>query len=166
MSVPSLTERERRVLEAVIQAYVETAQPAGSRSLAHRFGLGVSPATIRNTMSDLEEKGYLYHPHASAGRVPTDVAYRVYVDSLIPVRPPGATERRRLTAQIASGGSAVEAILRRAAQSLGVITQELGVALGPRLDAAVLRRLELVRLSAERVLLVLTLDGGGVRTIF
>src|SRR3954468_9391242 len=101
MAVPGLNERERRVLEAVIQAYVETAQPAGSRSLAHKFGLGVSPATIRNTMSDLEEKGYLYHPPASAGRVPTDVAYRVYGDSLM-VRPPAANERRRLTAQISS----------------------------------------------------------------
>jgi len=166
MSLPSLNERERRVLEAVIQTYVETAQPAGSRNLAHRFGLGVSAATIRNTMSDLEEKGYLFHPHASAGRVPTDVAYRVYVDSLIPIRPPAATERRRLTAQISSGGSAVEAILRRAAQSLGVITQELGVALGPRLDDAVLERVEVIRLSAERLLVALTLSPGAVRTIF
>src|SRR3954471_6895733 len=166
MAIPALNERERRVLEAVIQAYVETAQPAGSRRLAHRFGLGVSPATIRNTMSDLEEKGYLFHPHASAGRVPTDVAYRVYVDSLIPVPPPGATERRRLTAQISAGGSAVEAILRRAAQSLGVITQELGIALGPRLDNSVLEQLDLVRLSAERLLVALTLTGGAVRTIF
>src|SRR5213592_3946985 len=99
MSVPGLNERERRVLEAVIQTYVETAQPAGSRSLAHKFGLGVSPATIRNTMSDLEEKGYLFHPHASAGRVPTDVAYRVYVDSLIPIKPATANERRRLSAR-------------------------------------------------------------------
>src|SRR4051812_16733788 len=121
MAIPELNERERRVLEAVIQSYVETAQPAGSRTISRRFELGVSPATIRNTMSDLEEKGYLYHPHTSAGRVPTDVAYRVYVDSLLPVGPPGATDRRRLTAQITTGGSAVEAILRRAAQSLGVI---------------------------------------------
>src|SRR4051812_19593666 len=166
MSLPGLNERERRVLEAVIQTYVETAQPAGSRSLAHKFGLGVSPATIRNTMSDLEEKGYLFHPHASAGRVPTDVAYRVYVDSLIPIKPPGAPDRRRLTAQISSGGSAVEAILRRAAQSLGVITQELGVALGPRLDNAVLEGVELIRLSAERLLVALTLSPGAVRTIF
>jgi heat-inducible transcriptional repressor len=166
MSVPGLNERERRVLEAVIQTYVETAQPAGSRNLAHKFGLGVSAATIRNTMSDLEEKGYLYHPHASAGRVPTDVAYRVYVDSLIPIRPPGATERRRLTAQIANGGSAVEAILRRAAQSLGVITQELGIALGPRHDDAILERVELIRLSSERLLVALTLSAGAVRTIF
>lgn len=166
MAVPSLNERERRVLEAVIQTYVETAQPAGSRNLAHKFGLGVSAATIRNTMSDLEEKGYLYHPHASAGRVPTDVAYRVYVDSLLPTRPPGATERRRLTAQIATGGFAVEAILRRAAQSLGVITQELGIALGPRLDNATLERVELIRLSSDRLLVALTLSAGAVRTIF
>src|SRR6188472_4685592 len=100
MSLPQLTDRERRVLEAVIRSYVETAEPAGSRTISRRFGLGVSPATIRNTMSDLEEKGYLFHPHTSAGRVPTDIAYRVYVDSLIPIRPPAATERRRLTAQI------------------------------------------------------------------
>ncbi len=166
MALPGLNERERRVLEAVIQTYVETAQPAGSRSLAHKFGLGVSPATIRNTMSDLEEKGYLFHPHASAGRVPTDVAYRVYVDSLIPIRPLGATERRRLTAQISTGGSAVEAILRRAAQSLGIISQELGIALGPRLDNAILSSVQLIRLSSERLLVALTLSAGAVRTIF
>src|SRR6195952_5080868 len=78
-----LNERERRVLEAVIRSYVATAEPAGSRTLSRRFGLGVSPATIRNTMSDLEEKGFLSHPHTSAGRVPTDKAYRAYVDSLL-----------------------------------------------------------------------------------
>src|SRR4030081_3232464 len=165
MSLPGLNDRDRRVLEAVIQTYVETAQPAGSRSLSPKFGLNVSPATIRNTMSDLEEKGYLYHPHASAGRVPTDVAYRVYVDSLIPVRPPGALERDRLTAQISTGGSAVEAILRRAAQSLGVITQELGIALGPRFDNAILEHVELIRLSSERLLVALTLSARASRTI-
>ena len=77
MALPrSSRRRERRVLEAVIQSYVETAEPAGSRTISRRFGLGVSPATIRNTMSDLEEKGFLFHPHTSAGRVPTDKAYR------------------------------------------------------------------------------------------
>src|SRR5213592_5223394 len=110
MSLPALNERERRILEAVIQTYVETAQPAGSRSLAHKFGLGVSPATIRNTMSDLEEKGYLFHPHASAGRVPTDVAYRVYVDSLIQLPAMTSKEQKRLTAEIFGAGSAVEGI--------------------------------------------------------
>src|SRR5512147_1902544 len=140
MASEELSRRERRVLEAVIRSYVETAEPAGSRTLSRRFGLGVSPATIRNTMSDLEEKGFLFHPHTSAGRIPTDKAYRVYVDSLMRVDPISREERRRLEEEIASGGSAIETILRRAAQSLGVLTQELGVALGPRLDHAILRR--------------------------
>lgn len=168
MPIPELSDRERRVLEAVIRTYVQTAEPAGSRTLSRRFGLGVSPATIRNTMSDLEEKGFLFHPHTSAGRVPTDMAYRVYVDSLmrLPTPPVDEGERARLHEQIKSGGSAIEAIIARAAQSLGVLTQELGVALGPRLDQAVLERIELIRLSAERILMVLTLQAGVVRTVF
>ena len=98
MSVHELNERERRVLEAVIQSYVETAEPAGSRTISRRFGLGVSPATIRNTMSDLEEKGYLFHPHTSAGRIPTDKGYRHFVDSFVPAPGPldaGACLSRR-----------------------------------------------------------------------
>ena len=167
MGFPDLNDRERRVLEAVIQSYVETAEPAGSRTISRRFGLGVSPATIRNTMSDLEEKGYLYHPHTSAGRVPTDIAYRLYVDSLMRVAPIASCDRDLLAEQLASGGgSTIEAILRRAAQSLSVLTQELGMAVGPRLDRILLQRLELVRLSSERLVLVLSLQGGAVRTIF
>jgi len=166
MPLAELTERERRVLEAVIRTYVETAQPAGSRQLARRFELGVSPATIRNTMSDLENKGYLFHPHTSSGRVPTDVAYRAYVDALLPRSQFTVRERTALAQRITSGGSAVEAILRRAAQSLGVITQELGVALGPRFDDSRLERLELVRLASDRLLVVLSLGGGAVRTIY
>lgn len=166
MPLPELTDRERRVLEAVIQSYVETAQPAGSNAIARRFGLGVSPATIRNTMSDLEEKGLLYHPHTSSGRVPTDVAYRLYVDSLLPLQRKPMREINQLSSQISTGGPAVEGILRRAAQSLGVIRQELGVALGPSLDNSILARLDLVRLSSDRLLVALTLSGGAVRTIF
>ena len=167
MAFPELNERERRVLEAVIQSYVETAEPAGSRTLSRRFGLGVSPATIRNTMSDLEEKGYLFHPHTSAGRVPTDIAYRLYVDSLMRVAPIASSDRDMLAEHLtASGGSTIETILRRAAQTLSVLTQELGMAVGPRLDQIVLQRLELVRLSSERLVLVLSLHGGAVRTIF
>ena len=163
-----LSRRERRVLEAVIRSYVETAEPAGSRTLSRRFGLGVSPATIRNTMSDLEEKGFLFHPHTSAGRVPTSKAYRVYVDSLLSYAPINLAETDRLAEEISARGasSPIEAILRRAAQTLGVLTQELGVALGPRLDMSVLRRLELVRVSSDRLLMVLTLEGGVMRTVF
>jgi heat-inducible transcriptional repressor len=117
-------------------------------------------------MSDLEEKGYLFHPHTSAGRVPTDRAYRLYVDSLMEPATLSSQQAERLAEDIAGGGSAIEAILRRAAQSLSVVSQELGVALGPRLDRTVLQRLDVVRASQERLLLVLTLGSGAVRTIF
>ncbi len=166
MAGQELSRRERLVLEAVIQTYVQTAEPAASRTLARRFGLGVSPATIRNTMSDLEEKGFLFHPHTSAGRIPTDKAYRAYVDALLNLPPVEAAGRERLEEEIAAGGTAIETILRRAAQSLGVLTQELGVALGPRLEDVVLQRLELVRVATGRLLMVLTLHGGVMRTVF
>ena len=168
MPSEELSRRERRVLEAVIRSYVETAEPAGSRTLSRHFGLGVSPATIRNTMSDLEEKGFLFHPHTSAGRVPTDKAYRAYVDSLLSRPPLSPIDTVRLTEglTVANGSSAIESILRRAAQTLGLLTQELGVAVGPRLDRAVLKRLELVRVTSQRLLMVLTLEGGVVRTVF
>src|SRR5207253_7219530 len=136
MASPELSRRERKILEAVIQSYVETAEPAGSRTLSRRFGLGVSPATIRNTMSDLEEKGFLFHPHTSAGRVPTSKAYRAYVDALLGQQRVLPPDTGRLAEEISgvTSGSAIETILRRAAQTLGVLTQELGVALGPRFD--------------------------------
>src|SRR5215204_5769047 len=112
MSFQELSERERRVLEAVIQTYVATAEPAGSRTLSRRFGLGVSPATIRNTMSDLEEKGFLFHPHTSAGRVPTNKAYRVYVDALLAFPLIKTLETDRLAEEIAgrNGSSPIETI--------------------------------------------------------
>jgi len=168
MAEQPLTEREHAILEAVIRTYVETAEPAGSRMVARRFALGISPATVRNTMSDLEEKGYLFHPHTSAGRVPTDLAYRLYVDSLMQRQPLSARERVDIRRQLESGGegAAIEHLLRRAAQVLGLLTQELGIAVTPRLDEATLERLDLVPIHEAKVLLVLTLRAAGVRTIY
>jgi heat-inducible transcriptional repressor len=162
----SLTDRERQVLEAVIETYVQTAEPAGSRTIAKRHQLGLSPATIRNTMSDLEEKGFLYHPHTSAGRIPTDQAYRVYVDSLM--KPPrvAAAQSEQIREELSGERAVVEEILGRAAQVLGVLTNELGVAVSPSLEEAVLERLDLLQVSSERLLLVLALKSGVVRTIF
>ena len=162
-----LTERERLVLEAVIDTFVQTAEPAGSRTVSKVLG-AFSPATIRNTMSDLEEKGYLYHPHTSAGRIPTDLAYRAYVDLLMSQPPPvvTATEADAIRAELIGRSSAVDVVLERAAQVLAVLTKELGVAIGPTLDQAVLERLDLTQISSERLLLVLTLRSGVVRTIF
>lgn len=168
MAEESLSEREHHVLEAVIRTYVETAEPAGSRTVVRRYRLGISPATVRNTMSDLEEKGYLFHPHTSAGRVPTDLAYRHYVDTLMAPPRLESAEWRALQQEMEQGGEgrAVEQILRRAAQVLGLLTQDLGIAVAPRFDEASLERLELIRLSDAKVLLVLALRAVGVRTIY
>ncbi|MEZ4457386.1 MAG: heat-inducible transcriptional repressor HrcA [Gemmatimonadales bacterium] len=165
--VEDLSEREARILDTIIQLYVESAEPAGSQAVAARSRLGVSPATVRNTMADLEARGYLFHTHTSSGRIPTDLAYRLYVDRLMRHAPPSDQERERLQSEVMVGGSGpIEEILKRAAQVLGVLTQELGVAVAPALDQAVLERLELVRVSSERLLVVLTLASGLVRTIF
>lgn len=162
-----LNEREAVILEAVIRTYVETAEPAGSRTVARRFGLGLSPATVRNTMADLEEKGFLFHPHTSAGRIPTDRAYRYYVNTLMrPIRL-SAIEQRKLRKELADEQSGpIERVVRRAAQVLGLLTGELGVAIAPRLEDVVLERLELVAISSEKVLMVLTLGGGVVRAVY
>jgi heat-inducible transcriptional repressor len=162
-----LSERERQVLDAVVRTYVDTAEPAGSRTVSRKFDLGVSPATVRNTMSDLEDKGYLFHPHASAGRVPTDRAYRFFVDEMI--RPARLTdlEREALARELDPlGSSAVERLVRRATNALSVLTAELGLAITPRLREAVLEKLDLIQLSTERVLMVATLGGGIARTVY
>ncbi|MGQ0563275.1 MAG: heat-inducible transcriptional repressor HrcA [Gemmatimonadota bacterium] len=162
-----LNEREARVLEAVIRTYVETAEPAGSRTVAKRFGLGVSAATIRNAMADLEDKGFLFHPHTSAGRIPTDLAYRYYVNTLMrPVRLTAAEHRRLRKELTDEQNGPIERVIRRAAQVLGLLTGELGVAIAPRLEDVILEKLELVSISSEKVLMVLTLRGGVVRAVY
>ena len=161
-----LTEREATVLQAIISLYVMTAEPAGSRTLARMFELGVSPATIRNTMHELEEKGLLFHPHTSAGRIPTDKAYRVYVDRLMQARELSREEIRQLERRIEGAASRGERFIGRAVQALSVITQELGVALAPVLDEARLERLDLLPVASDRLLLVLTIQSAQVKTIF
>ncbi len=161
----TLSERERRVLEAVIETYIATAEPAGSQTVARRSTLGISPASIRSTMSNLEAKGYLYHPHTSAGRIPTDRAYRFYVDALVRGEPDRHT-REHLEAELTAAASATEALLGRAAQVLGILTHELGVAVAPALESIVLERVQLIPVAGERMLLVLNLQSGTVRTIY
>ena len=162
-----LSDRERQVLEAVVRTYVDTAEPAGSRTVSRRHGLGVSPATVRNTMSDLEEKGYLFHPHTSAGRVPTDLAYRFFVDQVIRPTHLSDAERERIQQELeGSGNSAVERMVRRATRALSLLSFELGLAVAPRLDDAILEKLDLIQVSSEKVLLVATIRSGLVRTVY
>ena len=167
MNADFLSEREQQVLEAVIRTFVETAEPAGSRTVARHFPLGVSPATIRNTMADLEEKGFLFHPHTSAGRIPTDRAYRFYVNTLMrPVRLKAAEQKRLRRELMDVELTPLEHLIRQAAHALGLLTGELGVAISPRPEETTLERLELISVSAGKVLLVLKLKNGLVRTVY
>lgn len=161
-----LTPREREVLEAVIKTFVSTAAPAGSRTIAREFELGVSPATVRNTMSDLAHKGYLSQPHASAGRIPTDKAYRFYVDALMRVERLSPDMVRPLEESLTARRLVEEKNLDRAVRALSIVTRELGVGLTPRMEEGVLEKIELIGISSDRILLVLAIESGPVRTIF
>ncbi len=162
-----LSDRERSVLEAVIRSYVDFAEPAGSRTLAKRFDLGVSPATVRNTMSDLEAKGYLFHRHTSAGRIPTDHAYRFYVDRIMRPQPLTEVERVRLVQEIEIEGSpVVERLVQRAIRALSVLSKELGVAVAPDLEDAIVERFELIQVSSAKILMVMTIRSGFVHTVY
>ncbi len=160
-----LTAREREILRLVVTSFVTTAAPVGSRPLVRRYGLELSPATIRNTMSDLEDAGYLEHPHTSAGRVPTDLGYRTFVDELM--QTPGLTEADKLALRLEldrlMGGA--DDVHRASSKLLGRLSSLLGVVLAPNLATGVLDRIEAVPLSSARVMFVLSLRGGLVRTI-
>lgn len=163
-----LTDREKTVLQAVIEAYVQRAEPAGSRRLVKSFDLGVSAATVRNTMADLEEKGFLSHPHTSAGRLPTDLAYRFYVDQLMARGSVSTVQRARIERVLLGDESMteLEALVQRAARVLGLLTGELGLSVGPAIASAILRKLDLVAIDSSKALLVLSLESGVVRTVY
>ena len=162
-----LTERERQVLDAVVRTYVETAEPTGSRTVSRNFDLGISSATVRSTMGDLEDKGYLFHPHTSAGRVPTDLAYRFFVDRLMAPQRLTGEERTNLRRQLdGTNTSVVERLVMKATRALSFVSNELGVAIAPRLEEAVLEKVELIQVSSSRVLFVATIRGGVVRTVY
>ena len=168
MNLESLTERERTVLQAVVDSYIRNAEPTGSRRLVQQYDLGVSPATVRNTMADLEAKGLLSHPHTSAGRMPTDLAYRCYVDGLMSRQDVTADQQATIHRELMGPepGGELEAVVRRAARVLGLLTGELGLSVGPLIAEAVLVRLDLVPVDSEKALLVLTLESGVVRTVY
>ncbi|HYE57366.1 MAG TPA: heat-inducible transcriptional repressor HrcA, partial [Rhodothermales bacterium] len=156
---------EREILRLVVTSFVSTAAPVGSRPLVRRYGLDLSPATIRNTMSDLEEAGYLEHPHTSAGRVPTDLGYRTFVDELMQATGLSEADKAVLRAELERLTGQTDDVLRESSKLLGRLTSLLGVVLAPNLATGVLDRIEAVPLSISRVMFVLSLRGGLVRTI-
>jgi heat-inducible transcriptional repressor len=156
-----LNERKLDVLRAIVQDYVATREPVGSKALVERHNIGVSPATIRNEMAALEDEGYIHQPHTSAGRVPTDKGYRLFVDRLSQVKPLTSAERRAIHTFL-DGAVDLDDVVARTVRLLAQITQQVAVVQYPSLSRSSVRHVELVPLTASRVMLVLITDTGRV----
>jgi heat-inducible transcriptional repressor len=154
-----LDRRERDILRALVQDYIQTGEPVASQPLLARHGLEISPATVRNVMADLEALGLLEKPHASAGRVPTEAGYRLYVDLLLKVRSPSPADRERIE-KVAQGAPAVDVLLESAAELLHALSHHAGVVSTPRPVSDPTRHLEFVRLRENRVLAVFVSQAG------
>jgi heat-inducible transcriptional repressor len=157
----SYEDRRLEVLRAIVEDYVSTNEPVGSKSLADRHQLGVSPATIRNDMAVLEEEGYITQPHTSAGRIPTDKGYRLFVDRLATIKPMSPAERRAIQTFL-DGAVDLDDVVGRTVRLLAQLTRQVAVVQYPSLSRSAVRHLELVSLTASRLLLVLITDTGRV----
>jgi heat-inducible transcriptional repressor len=157
-----LDERRAAILRAVVEGYIETAQPVGSGHVARREGIGVSPATIRNDMVVLEQEGYLSQPHTSAGRIPTDKGYRFFVDSLVGPGELDASRRQQVKSFFDSTHGAIEDMLHSTSQLLSNLTDYAAVVVGPPHEQATIRSVQLVGLGGRTGLVVAVLSNGVV----
>ncbi|MGA8845123.1 MAG: heat-inducible transcriptional repressor HrcA [Nocardioides sp.] len=154
-------ERRLAVLRAIVEDYVATEEPVGSKALVERHGLNVSPATVRNDMAALEDEGYLAQPHTSAGRVPTDKGYRLFVDRLTTVKPMSVAEKRAISTFL-DGAVDLDDVVSRSVRLLSQLTRQVAVVQYPTLSRSTVRHIELVALAPERLLVVLILSTGRV----
>ena len=160
-----LSDRDRTILRLVVRRFVETAAPVGSKAVAEEDEIDLSSASVRAAMSRLEAAGYLDHPHTSAGRVPTQLGYRTYVDELMDARGLSNAERQILRESMVQRFGDLDALTRETSRLLGQLTSLLGVVLTPRLASGTLERLHVVPLSSTRVLFVMDVSGSVVRTV-
>lgn len=156
-----LSERRLQVLRAIVQDYVGTEEPVGSKALTERHNLGVSPATVRNDMAALEDEGFIAQPHTSAGRIPTDKGYRLFVDKLAGVKPMSAPERRAIQ-NFLEGAVDLDDVVARTVRLLAQLTRQVAVVQYPSLTRSTVRHVELLSLAPARVMLVLITDTGRV----
>ncbi|AZK94009.1 MULTISPECIES: heat-inducible transcriptional repressor HrcA [Streptomyces] len=156
-----LSERRLEVLRAIVQDYVGTEEPVGSKALTERHQLGVSPATVRNDMAVLEEEGFIAQPHTSAGRIPTDKGYRLFVDRLAGVKPLSAAERRAIQSFL-DGAVDLDDVVGRTVRLLAQLTRQVAIVQYPSLTRSTVRHVELLSLAPARLMLVLITDTGRV----
>ena len=160
-----LDDRKIKVLYAIINSYIMSAEPIGSRTITKQYDLGVSSATIRNEMSDLEDLGYLNKPHSSAGRVPSDKAYRLYVNELLKLKKPKMdfNKKNEIKRILTSESREIEQLLQNSAKVLSAITSYTALAMSPKLKGTTLKHIQLVPLDNKQVLMVLVYDTGVVK---
>jgi heat-inducible transcriptional repressor len=158
-----MNPRSRQILETIIEDYISTAEPIGSSAIRSRHGLTLSSATIRNVMADLEEMGYLASPHTSAGRVPTEKAYRLYVDSLLAVRGIDRGEREEIRRHCSMAGKDVDGVFREISEMLSSVSHYMGIVAAPRFNANIFRQMEFINLGGRRVLAILVSQSGSVQ---
>ncbi|TCJ15036.1 heat-inducible transcriptional repressor HrcA [Parasulfuritortus cantonensis] len=156
-----LNERARILLKTLVECYIDDGQPVGSRTLAKQTGLNLSPASIRNIMSDLEEGGYIASPHTSAGRVPTPKGYRLFVDTLLTVKPLANPDLSRIEASLVPDDP--QRLVTSASRLLSELTQFAGVVVAPHRRQQVFRQIEFIRLSDKRILLIIVTPDGEVQ---
>jgi heat-inducible transcriptional repressor len=154
-------ERRLAVLRAIVEDYVATQEPVGSKALVERHGLGVSPATVRNDMAALEEEGLIAQPHTSAGRIPTDKGYRLFVDRLTTIKPMTQAERRAI-ATILDGAVDLDDVVQRSVRLLAQLTHQVAIVQYPTLTSSTVRHVELVSLTSTRLMVILILSSGRV----
>lgn len=159
----NLTDRCQKILEAIIEEYIATAQPVGSKALTQNYGFKLSPATVRNVMAELEELGYLASPHTSAGRIPTEKGYRFYVDTLLHVTDLNSSQKNQIELQYREQGLQMADMLRAAGRTLSSFSHYTGLVMVPRLKATVFRHIEFVRLSPRQILVVFVTQSGLVQ---
>jgi heat-inducible transcriptional repressor len=153
--------RQLEILKAIVDEYVASEEPVGSKTLAERSGLGVSPATIRNEMAVLEDAGLITQPHTSAGRIPTNKGYRVFVDQLAEIKPLSTAERKAIE-NFLDGATDLDDVISRTVRLLAQVTKQVAVVQYPSLIKAKVRHIELVLLNTTRVMIVLITDAGRV----
>lgn len=158
-----LNERKLKILQAIIEDYIETAEPVGSRTLSKKYDLGVSPATIRNEMSDLEELGLIIQPHTSAGRIPSDKGYRLYVDQFMSLENRAKIESTYLELEILNKVAEIEQILQYSSKLLSQVTNYTTVAVTPHVKESKLKHIQLVPIDAINMLAVIVTDSGIVK---
>ncbi|MDZ7608022.1 MAG: heat-inducible transcriptional repressor HrcA [Cyclobacteriaceae bacterium] len=165
MLYEDLNDREKTILRSIVQQFILTASPVGSRNITKRFDVGVSPATVRNIMSDLEESGFINHPHTSAGRIPTDKGYRYYVDALMEIQKLKSADKGIIDKSLDQNILETEEILKIASKLLSTITKQIACVTYPTLDNGILEKIQLVILSSTRLLVVVSIKSGLVKTM-